>query len=98
MAAPDSSSSHALPTTSAPLAAHLSATISYADLWSYATACLVKAGSSEENAKTVAKVLVEADLRGITSHGVNRLGEERRGAVLEEIEKRQKGEEQEDNV
>ena len=48
--------------------------ISYDELWAYATECLVKAGSSRENASTVAKVLAQADLRGITSHGVNRLG------------------------
>eukprot|EP00501_MAST-03F_sp_TOSAG23-6_P001835 GSMAST32.ASY1.ANO1.1913.1 assembled CDS len=43
------------------------------DLLMYTQSCLEAAGSTAENAATVAEVLVEADLRGITSHGVNRL-------------------------
>mmetsp|Transcript_19385 Transcript_19385/g.50377 ORF Transcript_19385/g.50377 Transcript_19385/m.50377 type:complete len:390 (-) Transcript_19385:534-1703(-) len=59
--------------------------ISGAELRSYATACLVAAGSLKEKAELVADVLVQADERNIPSHGVNRLDlycdELRRGAV-----------------
>ena len=35
--------------------------------------CLAAAGASESHAAVVAEVLVEADARGVPSHGVNRL-------------------------
>jgi len=60
-------------------------TITYDNLLEFTTQCLTNAGSTPENSRIVAQVLVEADLRGITSHGVNRLelycDEVRRGVV-----------------
>jgi LDH2 family malate/lactate/ureidoglycolate dehydrogenase len=59
--------------------------VKYEELLSFCEATLVASGSSTENAAQVARVLVKADLRGIPSHGVNRLylycDELRRGAV-----------------
>jgi len=43
------------------------------DLKDFCIRTLVASGSAPENAEAVAKVLVCADLRGVTSHGVNRL-------------------------
>jgi L-2-hydroxycarboxylate dehydrogenase (NAD+) len=43
------------------------------DLMSYATHYMVKLGIPEEDAKIVADVLIEADMRGIDSHGIIRM-------------------------
>lgn len=43
------------------------------DLTGYATQYMVKLGIPEEDAKIVAEVLVESDLRGIDSHGIIRI-------------------------
>ncbi len=43
------------------------------DLTSYAAQYMVKLGIPEEDAKIVADVLIEADLRGIDSHGIIRI-------------------------
>jgi LDH2 family malate/lactate/ureidoglycolate dehydrogenase len=43
------------------------------DLESYATQYMVKLGIPEEDAKIVADVLIESDLRGIDSHGIIRI-------------------------
>jgi (2R)-3-sulfolactate dehydrogenase (NADP+) len=43
------------------------------DLEEFAEKCLVISGSAPENAKQVAEVCVSADVRGVSSHGVNRL-------------------------
>ena len=47
---------------------------SYQQLFDFTKAILQKIGCSEEHAVTSAKVLLSADLRGIDSHGVARLG------------------------
>ena len=55
------------------------------ELESYAAACLMAHGSTAEKAAVVSKVLIAADRRGISSHGINRLAlycdELSRGAV-----------------
>ena len=43
------------------------------DLVNFARDCLQKAGASKDSAMSAAEVLVCADRRGVTSHGVNRL-------------------------
>eukprot|EP01012_Entosiphon_sulcatum_P008735 TRINITY_DN14791_c0_g1_i1.p1 TRINITY_DN14791_c0_g1~~TRINITY_DN14791_c0_g1_i1.p1 ORF type:complete len:369 (-),score=44.07 TRINITY_DN14791_c0_g1_i1:9-1091(-) len=47
--------------------------IPYEELVSFCAACLTAAGSAPDAARLCAEVVVAADLRGITSHGVNRL-------------------------
>lgn len=47
--------------------------INYTELKEFSRKVMRKAGCSEEEAEIVADVLVEADLRGIHSHGVSRL-------------------------
>jgi L-2-hydroxycarboxylate dehydrogenase (NAD+) len=49
------------------------AVVAAADLAGFVVACLEAAGVSTEDAATVAEVLVCADLRGVSSHGVARL-------------------------
>ena len=36
--------------------------------------CMMKAGAAPESSRVLADVIVEADSRGIFSHGLNRLG------------------------
>lgn len=36
--------------------------------------CMMKAGAAEDHARQLADVLVEGDIRGHYSHGLNRLG------------------------
>jgi hypothetical protein len=59
--------------------------VSHTELKRFTRECLIKSGASASNAEPVAAVLVEADLRGVYSHGTNRLDlycdELRRGAV-----------------
>jgi LDH2 family malate/lactate/ureidoglycolate dehydrogenase len=43
------------------------------DLTNYATEYMVKLGVPEEDARTVADVLIEADIRGVDSHGIIRI-------------------------
>ncbi|VDO53250.1 unnamed protein product [Onchocerca flexuosa] len=40
----------------------------------YMVDCMVKAGTSKSHAQQLADVLIEADMRGHYSHGLNRLG------------------------
>ncbi|MBV6639161.1 MAG: Ldh family oxidoreductase [Cyclobacteriaceae bacterium] len=48
-------------------------TISYASLFEFTKSILKAAGSSDQEARTGAEVLLSADLRGVDSHGVARL-------------------------
>ncbi len=52
----------------------MSARYSEAELHRYARAAMIAAGTSGENADLVADVLVAADVRGVNTHGVVRLG------------------------
>ena len=47
--------------------------ISSSALIDFVSAALIASGSSAANASITARVLIEAELRGVTSHGVNRL-------------------------
>jgi L-2-hydroxycarboxylate dehydrogenase (NAD+) len=47
--------------------------VPYAQLYDFSCRCLVAAGCDAENAAMVVTVLLAADLRGITSHGIQRL-------------------------
>eukprot|EP00048_Salpingoeca_helianthica_P023836 m.27557 g.27557 ORF g.27557 m.27557 type:complete len:424 (+) comp9024_c1_seq1:44-1315(+) len=49
------------------------AVVSASELLSLARACIEAAGASQEAADVAAQVLIDADLRGVSSHGVNRL-------------------------
>lgn len=44
-----------------------------AELKQVVRACLITVGATSDNADAVADVLVAADMRGVPSHGVNRL-------------------------
>ncbi len=48
--------------------------VAHHELLALISACLEAAGASTEAANVTAEVLVDADLRGVSSHGVNRLG------------------------
>ena len=48
--------------------------VSYDALWAYSAKVLEKMGYPKEQADVTARVLVEADARGVFSHGVARIG------------------------
>lgn len=48
-------------------------TYTYSQLFSFAEGIFIKIGCSDADAKTAAKILLSADLRGVDSHGIARL-------------------------
>src|SRR3954469_5012282 len=52
----------------------MSKVFSYDELFGFSKNVFLKIGCSEEDANLAAKVLLSADVRGIDSHGIARLG------------------------